>query len=185
MNHGHPNKDSFKKAPRETSSEMVMRIAKKMNVPAPTTYKDFPKHKIQNVPKSTTGQMLMNDDCKYKSMQTPGAKYDTQKGYDYTHDRVFKLKIIPDKNADKNKYKIVKSKLPDMGSYKVNEAINKLRPDTDFKVFIGKSPKKSFLDGHVKLKKINPPPGHYPLDKLANAWNRISSSPNSIRVKRH
>ena len=46
MTHGHPNKDAFRKAKRETSSEMVMRIAKKMNVPAPTAYKDFPKVRI-------------------------------------------------------------------------------------------------------------------------------------------
>ena len=126
----------------------------------------------------------MNDDCKYNSMQTPAAKYDHVRGYDYTHERIYKLKIMPDKDADKNKYKIVKSKLPDVGTYKVTEAYNYLRGATETKVHIGKSPKKSFIDAHVKVKK-NPPPGHYPLDKLDQAWKRISTSPNSIRTKRH
>ena len=66
--------------------------------------------------------MLMNDHCKYMSMQTPGAKYEAGKAYDIIHDRPFKLKIMPDKDKDKNKYKIVKSKLPDVGTYKTDIA---------------------------------------------------------------
>jgi hypothetical protein len=46
MTHGHPNKDMFRKNKRETSSDEVMRLAKKKGIPAPTAYKDFPKHKI-------------------------------------------------------------------------------------------------------------------------------------------
>lgn len=66
--------------------------------------------------------MQMNDDCKYRSMQTPGAKYEAGKAYDIIHDRPFKLKIMPDKDKGKNPYKIVKSKIPDMGSYKTDLA---------------------------------------------------------------
>lgn len=129
--------------------------------------------------------MQMNDDCKFASMQVPGAKYAHEKAYDFVHERPFKLKILPDKDKDKNPYKIVKSKLPDCGTYKVDDCLNKLRPATHFKVFIGKQDKKSFIDAHVKFKKAMPPPGHYPLDKLETAWKRISTSPNTIRMKRH
>ena len=59
----------------------------------------------------------MNDDCKFKSMQVPGSKYESSKAYDACHERPFKLKIHPDKDKDKNKYKITKSKLPDVGTY--------------------------------------------------------------------
>lgn len=64
----------------------------------------------------------MNDDAKWRSMQTPGHKYETKAAYDICHERPFKLKIIPDKDAAINKNKIIKSKLPDMGSYKTTEA---------------------------------------------------------------
>ena len=58
-------------------------------------------------------------------------------------------------------------------------------PATAFKVFIGKSPKKTFMDYHLKNKKPIPPPGHYPLDKLDAAWKRCSTSPNTMKMKRH
>jgi len=45
-----------------------------------------------------------------------------EKAYDTCHERPFKLKIMADKDKDKNKYKIVKSKLPDVGTYKTSEA---------------------------------------------------------------
>jgi len=38
MTHGHPNKDAFRKNKRETSSEEVMRVAKKRGIPPPTAY---------------------------------------------------------------------------------------------------------------------------------------------------
>lgn len=99
-----------------------MRVAKQKHIPAPTAYNNVPAANIKNIPKSTTGQMLMNDDCKYKSMQVPGAKYNMPAAFDACHERPFKLKIIADKDAGKNKYKIVKSKLPDVGTYKTTEA---------------------------------------------------------------
>jgi len=64
----------------------------------------------------------MNDDCKYKSMQVPGAKYDTKSAYDFCQERPFKLKIMPDKDKGINKYKIIKSKLPDVGTYNTTVA---------------------------------------------------------------
>jgi|LakMenEpi03Aug12_release.lakeMendotaPanAssembly.Ray.scaffolds.fasta_scaffold4173351_1 hypothetical protein len=49
-------------------------------------------------------------------MQVPGSKYKIEKGENLTRPKVFELKIYPAKD-DKNKYKIKKSKEPDMGTY--------------------------------------------------------------------
>ena len=73
-----------------------------------------------------------------------------------------------------------------MGSYKTTEAYVKTQlKGNDSKMFIEKSPKKTFLDHHLKVKKIVPAPGHYKLDSLDQAHKRISTSPISIRPKRH
>jgi hypothetical protein len=40
----------------------VIKLAKKAKIPAPGTY-EFPKEKIRSIPKVTSAQLMMNDDC--------------------------------------------------------------------------------------------------------------------------
>ena len=61
--------------------------------------------------------MALVADCAFKGSQVPPAKYDTIKPLNLTKPKIFSLKIIGDKNRDKNPYKIVKSKDPDQGTY--------------------------------------------------------------------
>ena len=114
MLQGHLNKDVFRKGKRETLNEEFIRIAKKKNIPAPGSYK-FPIQRIQNIAKSNEGQCVMVDDCRWRAMQVPSAKYDPMKGFIMTRPTSFKLKFYPDKKSGKTK--IPKSKDPDCGTY--------------------------------------------------------------------
>ena len=59
----------------------------------------------------------MIDHCKYVAQQTPSHIYDFKKFNKLTKPTIFQYKILPDKNAHIDKYKIKKSKFPDPGSY--------------------------------------------------------------------
>jgi hypothetical protein len=69
------------------------------------------------MPKTTSPQMCMAEDAKAKGQNAPPAKYDIGPGFDMTRPKIFKLKIQDDKQKHINKYKIIKSKLPDVGTY--------------------------------------------------------------------
>ena len=70
-----------------------------------------------------------------------------------TKPRTYELKIQADKNEPSTKYKIVKSKLPDCGTYKEFEAFKKTQiSGVDYKFNVDKSPKKTFLDDIIKKK---------------------------------
>lgn len=60
--HGHQKKNLFVKGSRETLNAEVIKLAKKAKIPAPGTY-EFPKEKIRSIPKVTSAQLMMNDDC--------------------------------------------------------------------------------------------------------------------------
>ena len=77
----------------------------------------MPKHKIQNVPKTSSPQMQFAEHARFYGHAVPGSKYETDKCFGLTKPKIYKLKIVPDKSEPKNKYKITKSKLPDCGSY--------------------------------------------------------------------
>lgn len=51
-------------------------------------------------------------------MQVPGSKYKTDNDI-LTRPKIFKVIIHPDKNQDVDRYKITKSKDPDMGTYNI------------------------------------------------------------------
>mmetsp|Transcript_35621 Transcript_35621/g.54467 ORF Transcript_35621/g.54467 Transcript_35621/m.54467 type:complete len:105 (-) Transcript_35621:12-326(-) len=103
---------------------------------------------------------------------------------DLTRPTVFKLKIFPPKKKPEGNPKPVKSKLPDGGTYDQLNSYKKTQLNrAEQKVFIQKSPKKNFLDAVQKAKKFMPPPGHY--KNIDAAYKRLSTSPLSIRTKRH
>ena len=80
--HGHAHKDEFRKGHRTTMSEQFINTARKINNPAPGKY-ELPKWKVNNIPKSTTDQILMVGDAQWKAHQTPGYKYEAVKGLKY------------------------------------------------------------------------------------------------------
>lgn len=98
---------------------------KRKNVPAPGKYENMPKERVLKVPKTTDAQLKMNDHCKYVAMQTPGAVYDHTKFQSVTKPKIFQYKIVEDKKAHVDKYKIIKSKGPDGGSYEDLSAFKK------------------------------------------------------------
>lgn len=66
--------------------------------------------------------MVLVEEAKARGQDAPPAKYDIGPGFDMTRPKIFKLKIQDDKNKHINKYKIIKSKLPDVGTYEPNKA---------------------------------------------------------------
>jgi|TARA_B110001450_G_scaffold217675_1_gene211768 hypothetical protein len=123
-------------------------------------------------------------DAQFKGMQVPGAKYDQLSGLYKCKPKPFELKILPDKDRHINKYKIKKSKAPDMGSYNSFKSFrNTQLHGFETKMHIGKSPNKNFIDHAVKSKKANLAPGHY--KDVEKCYARLSTSPVGIRMKRH
>ena len=128
----------------------------------------------------------MNDHSRYVAMQTPSANYDFNKFNKLTRPKIFECKIVPDNKAHINKYKIIKSKNPDSGTYENLSSFRKTQTHGyENKVFMSKCPKTSFLDGAVRAKRHSLGPGHYAVKNIENAYNRISSSPVSMRTRRH
>ena len=126
----------------------------------------------------------MINDFQWKSMQVPAAKYDTIKGYNMGKPSPFSLRMFPPSKKPTESYKVVKSKEPDVGSYNSLTAYKKTQLNkVDETVFIEKQKKNNFLDQIQKAKKFVPAPGHY--KDLDKAYKRISTSPISIRTKRH
>ena len=90
---------------------------------------------------------------------------------------------MPDKDIGKDKYKIVKSKNIDCGSYDPLKSFRTTQlHGFEVKGYIGKSPKKNYIDDIIRAKKGKLPPNHY---KVNDAYKNLSSSPISIRMKRH
>lgn len=128
--------------------------------------------------------MQFAEHSKFMGAIVPGAKYEIEKAFALTKPKAFKLKIQADKNDPAQKYKIVKSKLPDCGTYKEFEAFRKTQiSGVDYKFNVDKSPKKTFLDDIIKRKQKIPAPSHY--KNVESSHLRLSSSPVSIRMKRH
>jgi len=118
-------------------------------------------------------------------MQVPGHKYDQLSGLIYTRPKTFALKIRPaDKQKDAEKYKIVKSKNPDCGSYNSLAAYKKTQTHRlESNMYIGKCPRKDFITEFTKKKKGSLAPGHY--KGVEKAYDRLSTSPMGLRMRRH
>ena len=117
----------------------------------------------------------------YVAEQTPGAKYNPE--YGLTRPKVFQVNIRADPDAGKDKYKIVKSKDPDMGAYNALDCYKKTQLNSSMqKVIVAKSPKKNYLDFATNSKKGVPAPGTYNPEK---SYARLSTSPPQIRTRRH
>ena len=72
-------------------------------------------------------------------------------GFKITKPKTFALKIMPDKDAHKDKYKIVKSKNIDCGSYNPLQSFRSTQlHGFEVKGYIGKSPKKNFVDDVIR-----------------------------------
>lgn len=69
-------------------------------VPSVGEYSNFPVDKIKSVPKSTSEQRTLVNDSKYKAMQVPGFKYDTD-CYIKTKPRILETKLFPARDKDK------------------------------------------------------------------------------------
>ena len=116
-------------------------------------------------------------------MQTPAAKYDQISGLNHTRPRAFQLKIMPSKDKGEP-IKIKKSKDPDVGTYNHSDAYKKTQlHHYEKNQFMPKGPKKNFLDDAVKTRKFVPPPGHY--KEVEKCYSRLSTSPMSLRTRRH
>lgn len=84
---GHPHKDKFPKAPRLTIPEQVFAEEKRRRLPAPGAYDAEKPHTIPNVPKTTSPRLALGGDAEYRSLQTPGHKYDLDPGVNMTKPR--------------------------------------------------------------------------------------------------
>ena len=95
------------------------------------------------------------------------------------------MKFVPDKNRDKNPYKIIKSKDPCVGTYNDPQSFRKtqLHSYERDKFLINKGPKVGQIEFAVKQKKGVPGPGTY--KNVESAYARISTSPPTLRSKRH
>lgn len=93
---------------------------------------------------------------------------------------------MEDKKAHIDKYKIVKSKNPDGGTYDYLASFKKTQTHgLENKVFMSKHKHESFLDHSVRMKRHTLGPGHYTKQNIEKAYDRLSSSPTSLRVRRH
>ena len=85
------------------------------------------------------------------SQDVPAAKYDQLGGFKLTKPKPFVLKIMPDKDIGKDKYKIVKSKNIDCGSYDPLKSFRTTQlHGFEVKGYIGKSPKKNYIDDIIR-----------------------------------
>ena len=94
---------------------------------------------------------------------------------------------MEDKKAHIDKYKIIKSKDPDGGSYEDLASFKRTQTHGHEQkpVFMSKMKKKCYLDDAIKIKRHSLGPGHYSIKTINTAYDKITSSPNSIRTKRH
>lgn len=120
-------------------------------------------------------------DAQWKAKQTPGAKYDTAKGFDLTKPKIFKYRMFP---VAKPATAITKPKRPDPGTYDTTKAFEKTqkwghetKAPPNFK-----APKKNFLDAVQSQKKFVPPPGSY---NHVDCYKKLSPSPVGFRMRRH
>jgi hypothetical protein len=123
--HGHASKNKFFPGDRQTFLAEAIKNEKRRKIPAPGAYENMPKANVLQVPKTTDNQLKMNDHCRYTAMQTPAAQYDFSKFHSLTKPKTFMYKITEDKKAHIDKYKIVKSKNPDIGSYESLKSFKK------------------------------------------------------------
>lgn len=127
-------------------------------------------------------------DAEYLGTQTPFAKYDCARADKITQNKTLFVKMY-EKRYDPNEHKLKKTDDPDGGTYDPDKAFFgtqvhsidrrgcKIFPPTN-------GPKrKTFIDDSPKPTKFVPGPGHYLSPE--RGYNAISSSPKSIRVKRH
>lgn len=84
----------------------------------------MPAYKIRNASVDKQPQMQMASDCAFRASQVPPAKYDQLSGFKLTRSKIYEHKIHPAKKVE-NPYKIVKSKLPDAGTYNTGDSFKK------------------------------------------------------------
>ena len=189
--HGHVHKDEFRKMDRITVTSEQFNTAKKRNIPGPIY--DLPAFKIPSIANSKSSQLEATADSQYRAKQVPDFKYDIHPAQKLVKPKIYQLKFVPDKNKDQNPYKIIKSKEPTVGSYNDPQSFRKtqLHSYERDKFLINKGPKigKSFgscvgqIELFVKLKKGVPGPGTY--KNVESAYSRISTSPPTLRSRRH
>ena len=146
IEHGHVRKNLIVKGSRQTLNEEIIKTAKRNKIPAPGAY-NLPKERIRNIPKVTTPQLQMSDDCEYKSKQVPGHKYDQLSGFKVTRPKIFALKFVAPKiKRSELSYKIIKSKDPDCGTYDSLGAFKKTQTHRlESNTYIGKCPRDNFI----------------------------------------
>ena len=184
--HGHGLKNKFLPGSRQTVLAEAIVLDKRRNIPAPGAYNNLPKERVLQVPKTTDNQIKMNDHCKYIAQQTPAAQYDHMKFATLTKPKIFQCKMFEDKKAHIDKYKIVKSKDPDIGTYEGLAAFKRTQTHgLEQKVFMSKVKREGYLDHAVRAKRHSLGPGHYAKKNIEDAYKRLSVSPMSMRVRRH
>jgi hypothetical protein len=169
----------FLKKKKETFNDEIVKHAKLYKSPAPGEYNNMPKYKVLSVPKQTGEQRMLIYDSQYKGMQVPGAKYD-HSCYTKVKPRVLALKIIAPKDKKGLQWKIVKSKDPDMGSYKDEESFKKTQITFEkHNLITTKSNRTSFIDIAVRSKKNNLAPSHY--KSVTDGFEKLSKPQFSSR----
>jgi hypothetical protein len=118
-------------------------------------------------------------------MQTPGHIYHHMKSDLITKPRILFGLVLPDAGNVESGNKIKKSNDPDVGTYDAPESFRNTQLNgiekNSFKLNKGKG--KTFTDMVVENAKFVPGVGHY--KETEKAYTRLSSSPISIRVRRH
>jgi len=102
-----------------------------------------------------------------------------------TQPKTLFTKIYDKRDKDVDKYKLKKSKEPDMGTYDSPRAYKTTQIHAAERrgVRILPGEKKTFLDEAPKTTKFVPPPGHY--KKVESGYKILSQSPRSVRMYRH
>ena len=142
-------------------------------------------HKIQNFAKVNTTKDGLTDEIVFLAMQSPGSKYNLKLSERLVKPRTIYGRIQPENPDRKSTDKIKKSSDPDMGTYNMPESYRNTQlsgiEKNSFKMDKGKGA--TFTDIVQKNSKWVPGVGHY--KEVEKAYPRLSTSPNSIRVRRH
>lgn len=129
-------------------------------------------------PKQTSDKNERLNDIERHSSEVPGFIYNVDKGYTQTLPKSLSTKIMPAVNLPQK----ITGKGP--GYY---EYINSFRQTQEFNPkfnpIVARSPRKTYLDTEIKLRKNQVGPGTY--RNVERAHTRLSPPPASIKMKRH
>lgn len=182
---GHPKKGIFAPHDRPLVTTEFMKEAKRRDIPPPGHYNlppaDKPKGCVADKAEKSSYHIDM---AIYQAKQTPTVCYTSLESLtSATKPRVLtsKLQEPKIKKEDLGK-KPKKDTGPDMGTYEPTKSIKYIeRKELSQKWDSG--PIKKFYDIEINRAKKVPAPNFY--EVTDGAFNRLSKSPNSIRVRRH